>query len=148
MESLRSRTLSAPKLCQNLRNVRGVNVRVQTIRFVCRQYASCTVNTLCVQTIRFVYRQYASCTDNMLCVQTIRKRLNDRGLSARRPVIAAPASANSLSRAHFRWNQRQWSTVRFTVESVFDSQVPTAGHAFGVVKMRALSTAIFLNVTR
>ena len=32
MESLRSRTLSAPKLRQDLRNTRGVNVSVQTIR--------------------------------------------------------------------------------------------------------------------
>ena len=50
MESLRSRTLSAPKLRQELRNMRGVNVSVQTIR----------------------------------------NRLYERGLSARRPVIATP----------------------------------------------------------
>ena len=50
MESLRSRTLSAPKLRQDLRNTRSVNVSVQTIR----------------------------------------NRLNERGLSARRPVIATP----------------------------------------------------------
>ena len=48
MESLRSRTLSAPKLRQELRNTRGVNVSVQTIN----------------------------------------NRLNGRGLSVIRPVIA------------------------------------------------------------
>ena len=85
MESLLSRTLSAPKLRQELRNTRGVNVSVQTIR----------------------------------------NRLNERGLSARRPVIATPLTRRhrrtheQWSRAHLRWTQRQWSTVLFTDESVF-----------------------------
>ena len=85
MESLRSRTFSAPKLRQDLRNVRDVNVSVQTIR----------------------------------------NRLNDRGLSARGPVLATPLTRQhqrireQWSRAHLRWNQRQWSTVLFTNESVF-----------------------------
>ena len=78
-------TLSAPKLRQELRNTRGVNVSVQTIR----------------------------------------NRLYERGLSARRPVIATPLTRRhrrareQWSRAHLRWTQRQWSTVLFTDESVF-----------------------------
>ena len=85
MESLRSTTLSAPKLHPELRNTRGVNV----------------------------------------IVQTIRNRLYERGISARRPVIATlltrrhRQTREQWSRAHLRWAQRQWSTVLFTDESVF-----------------------------
>ena len=76
MESLHSRTLSAPKLRQELRYTRDVNASVQTIH----------------------------------------NRLNERGLSARRPVIATPLTRpnrrtrEQWPRDHLGWTQRQWRT--------------------------------------
>ena len=91
MESLHSRTLSAPKLRQELRYTRDLNFNVQTIR----------------------------------------NRLNERGLSARRPVIATPLTRRhrrargQWSRAHLGWTQRQWSTglVVIKLEFIFKLKI-------------------------
>ena len=58
-------------------------------------------------------------------VQTIGNRLNERGLNARRPMLATPLTRRhrrtreKWSIAYLRWTQRQNSTVLFTDESVF-----------------------------
>jgi transposase len=60
--------------------------------------------------------------------QTVYRRLNERGMYARRPMVCVPLNTVqrrarlSWSREHLNWTQEQWSHVLFTDESRFSLQ--------------------------
>lgn len=70
-------------------------------------------------------RDLSAATGTRISRVTVSKRLNERGLFARRPAVCVPLSSThrrdrlAWCRQHSDWSREQWATVLFTDESRF-----------------------------
>lgn len=73
-------------------------------------------------------RDLAAASGKRISRQTVYRRLAERALYARRPVVCLPLSAShrrarlSWSRTHHSWTHQEWGRVLFTDESRFSTQ--------------------------
>ncbi|GBL82293.1 hypothetical protein AVEN_252460-1 [Araneus ventricosus] len=79
-------------------------------------------------TVRQLASQLSAAAGKPISRQTVSRRLHERGLFSRRPVVCVPLSPVHVrtrlhcAREHRSWTPEQWGHARFTDESRFNIQ--------------------------